>query len=113
MASKTVKLDFFEKGGKPDPGSKQILFISLIAMVASQSDDLKSFSLADGIAVKDIVCEDLNGSDPREKRRDIASTLSIGGVFQFRNLKYICRNGRLLVKIFIVTITFVNLLFLF
>ena len=89
-----VKLDFFQKNKAN--GSDTIMFLSLIAAVTFQADNLTTFALSDGITTVDLYCgDDLNSLDPKEKRKDMISALSIGEVYVFRNLRYVLRNGKL------------------
>lgn len=93
-SSRAVKLKFFRN--KAD-GSDKILFVSLIAAIVSQSSDLQTFGLSDGIDNHNLTCsEEITGED-RHKKKDVISGLCVGEVYQFRNLKYFFKDGKLVV----------------
>ena len=75
----------------------KILFVSLIAAIVSQSSDLQTFGLSDGIDNHNLTCsEEITGED-RHKKKDVISGLCVGEVYQFRNLKYFFKDGKLVV----------------
>ena len=103
MAShKSVGLEFFKKNRPDQSAGDKIIFISLVAMVVFQSEDLKTYVLADGLHEKNMICsDDFDDANPKEKRRDVIGSLSIGEVYHFHGLRYTCRDGFLWVRFLI------------